>query len=209
MRTQAVEGMLNQIRSAQRSTSRDKQQGIDLSQIAVQDEKGGAKYAEYLFNYELPRVAQIATTLEKQASLGQEDSAYLLAMAHAMREKVASEAAQLLKEASCGCGCGDCSSSGDIADKLLDYAVKVSGVKKKYQSPDGGLNRKGRAHFKRTEGANLKRPVSSKQAKKSPKSAKRRKSFCARMGGMKKKHNIDCSKTPDKSICKALRKWDC
>lgn len=108
-----------------------------------------------------------------------------------------------------GCGCGDCGDSGDLADRLLDYAVKVSGVQKKYQSPDGGLNRKGRAHFKRTEGANLKRPVSAKQAKKSPKSAKRRKSFCARMGGMKKKHNIDCSKTPDKSICKALRKWDC
>lgn len=112
----------------------------------------------------------------------------------------------------CGCGCNSCESSkeADLRDlaamMLLD---KEAGVKKKYQSRDGGLNRKGRAHFKRTEGANLKRPVSKKQAKKSPKSAKRRKSFCARMGGMKKKHNIDCSKTPDKSICKALRKWDC
>jgi 8-oxo-dGTP pyrophosphatase MutT (NUDIX family) len=100
------------------------------------------------------------------------------------------------------------------AEALFDHmdemgSEKTSGVKKKYQDPKGGLNRKGRAHFKRTEGANLKRPVSKKQAKKSPKSAKRRKSFCARMGGMKKKHNIDCSKTPDKSICKALRKWDC
>jgi len=110
---------------------------------------------------------------------------------------------------SCNCGCGSCGSNEEI---YLDSAVdmlKISGVKKKYQAKDGGLNRKGRAHFKRTEGANLKRPVSKKQAKKSPKSAKRRKSFCARMGGMKKKHNIDCSKTPDKSICKALRKWDC
>ena len=101
-----------------------------------------------------------------------------------------------------------------VAEALFDHmdemgSEKTSGVKKKYQNPEGGLNRKGRAHFKRTEGANLKRPVSKKQAKKSPKSAKRRKSFCARMGGMKKKHNIDCSKTPDKSICKALRKWDC
>ena len=114
-----------------------------------------------------------------------------------------------------GCGCSSCASKKaekkanlkDIAADLL--LKKESGVKKKYQAKDGGLNRKGRAHFKRTEGANLKRPVSAKQAKKSPKSAKRRKSFCARMGGMKKKHNIDCSKTPDKSICKALRKWDC
>ena len=33
----------------------------------------------------------------------------------------------------------------------------------------------------------LKRPVSVKQAKRSPKAAARRESFCARMGGMKKK----------------------
>lgn len=86
---------------------------------------------------------------------------------------------------------------------------KEAGVKKEYQNPEGGLNAKGRAHFKRTEGANLKRPVSAKQAKNSPTSAKRRSSFCSRMGGMKSKHNIDCSKDPDKDICKALRKWDC
>ena len=114
----------------------------------------------------------------------------------------------------CGCGCGCSSYESPKVANLRELAAamlldKEAGVKKKYQARDGGLNRKGRAHFKRTEGANLKRPVSKKQAKKSPKSAKRRKSFCARMGGMKKKHNIDCSKTPDKSICKALRKWDC
>lgn len=209
MRTDAVESMLNEVRAARSTPSPAKQQQFDPTQVTVQDAKGSLKYAEYMFNYELPRVSQIVSSLEKQAALGADDSEYLLAVAHAMREKIASEAAQLIKEAGCGCGCGDCSDSGDLADRLLDYSVKVSGVKKKYQSADGGLNRKGRAHFKRTEGANLKRPVSKKQAKKSPKSAKRRKSFCARMGGMKKKHNIDCSKTPDKSICKALRKWDC
>lgn len=89
------------------------------------------------------------------------------------------------------------------------YAALYEGVAKKYQNPEGGLNAKGRAHFKRTEGANLKPPVSKKQADKSPKKAKRRKSFCARMGGQKEMHNIDCSKDPEKDICKALRKWDC
>lgn len=83
------------------------------------------------------------------------------------------------------------------------------GVKKEFQNPEGGLNKKGREHFKRTEGANLKPPVSKEKAKKSPKSAKRRKSFCARMGGQKKMHNIDCRQDPDKDICKSLRKWDC
>lgn len=83
------------------------------------------------------------------------------------------------------------------------------GVAKKYQAKDGGLNKAGRDHFKRTEGANLKPPVSKKAAKKSPAKAKRRKSFCSRMTGQKKMHNIDCSKDPNKDICKALRKWDC
>jgi hypothetical protein len=89
----------------------------------------------------------------------------------------------------------------------LDEII-TEGVKKKYQNPEGGLNAKGRAYYKR-KGHNLKPPVSKKQAKKSPKSAKRRKSFCSRMGGQKKMHNIDCRKNPDKDICRALRKWDC
>jgi hypothetical protein len=95
----------------------------------------------------------------------------------------------------------------NIIDNGLDHLSE--GVAKKYQNPEGGLNAKGRAHFKRTQGANLKPPVSKKAAKKSPKKASRRKSFCARMGGQKKMHNVDCRKNPDKDICKALRKWDC
>lgn len=91
---------------------------------------------------------------------------------------------------------------------LVDINAMLEGVKKAYQNPEGGLNAKGRAHYKR-EGHNLKPPVSSKAASKSPAKAKRRKSFCARMGGQKKMHNIDCRATPDKDICKALRKWDC
>ena len=99
----------------------------------------------------------------------------------------------------------------DIIVKAFTEAYRelAEGVAKKYQNPEGGLNAKGRAHFKRTEGANLKPPVSSTAAKKSPAKAKRRKSFCSRMGGQKKMHNIDCCKDPDKDICKALRKWDC
>ena len=53
-------------------------------------------------------------------------------------------------------------------------------VAKKYQNPSGGLNEAGRIYFKRTTGANLKRP--SKKV-----GNKRRASFCARMKGMKKK----------------------
>lgn len=49
-------------------------------------------------------------------------------------------------------------------------------VKKAFQNPKGGLNRKGRAFFKKTEGANLKPPVKKGD---NP----RRASFLARMAG--------------------------
>ncbi len=81
--------------------------------------------------------------------------------------------------------------------------------RKEGKSASGGLNAKGRASAK-AEGHNLKPPVSAEEAKKSPKSAARRKSFCARMQGMKSK--LTSAKTandPDSRINKSLRKWDC
>jgi hypothetical protein len=77
------------------------------------------------------------------------------------------------------------------------------------KNPKGGLNAKGRASAKR-QGMNLKPPVSRKQAKKSPKAAARRKSFCARMKGMKKKlTSKKTARDPNSRINKSLRKWDC
>ena len=80
-------------------------------------------------------------------------------------------------------------------------------VKKVHQNPEGGLNAKGREHFKRTEGANLKPPVSAKQAKKSPTAANRRKSFCARMSGVPGPMKDEKGRPTRKAL--ALRKWDC
>lgn len=80
-------------------------------------------------------------------------------------------------------------------------------VKKVYQNPEGGLNKKGREYFKRTEGANLKRPVSAKEAAKSPKAAARRKSFCARMSGVPGPMKDEKGRPTRKAL--ALRKWDC
>ena len=77
------------------------------------------------------------------------------------------------------------------------------------KSKSGGLNAKGRASAKR-QGMNLKPPGSAKQAKKSPKAAARRKSFCARMKGMKKKlTSKKTARNPNSRINKSLRKWDC
>lgn len=78
--------------------------------------------------------------------------------------------------------------------------------RKEGQSKEGGLNAKGRASYK--EGT-LKPPVTKKAAEKSETAAKRRKSFCARSAGQAKMHNISCSATPEKRICKARKRWDC
>ncbi len=87
-------------------------------------------------------------------------------------------------------------------------AKKVSFTKKD-KNPEGGLSEAGRKKAKKA-GMNLKPPVSSEEAKKSPKKASRRKSFCKRMGGMKKKlTSSKTAKDPNSRINKALRKWDC
>jgi hypothetical protein len=81
------------------------------------------------------------------------------------------------------------------------------------KNPEGGLNKKGVASYRREHpGSKLKTAVTTKPSKLDPdsKSAKRRKSFCARMSGMKKK--LTSSKTasdPDSRINKSLRKWNC
>lgn len=39
--------------------------------------------------------------------------------------------------------------------------------------------------------------------------AERQNRFCSRSEGQKDMHNIDCSETPDKPICKARKRWNC
>ncbi len=79
-------------------------------------------------------------------------------------------------------------------------------TRKAGQNPEGGLNAKGRASLK-AQGHDIKPPVSAAQAKKSPKAAARRSSFCARMGGMPGPMTDDTGKPTRKAL--ALRKWDC
>jgi hypothetical protein len=86
-------------------------------------------------------------------------------------------------------------------------AKSAAWQRKAGKNPEGGLNAKGRASYKAQTGGTLKPPVSAKQAKKSPKSAARRKSFCARMGGMPGPMKKPNGKPTRKAL--ALRKWDC
>ena len=79
--------------------------------------------------------------------------------------------------------------------------------RKEGKNPKGGLNAKGRASYKAETGGTLKPPVSAKQAAKSPKSAARRKSFCARMGGVKGPMKDSKGRPTRKAL--ALKKWNC
>lgn len=79
--------------------------------------------------------------------------------------------------------------------------------RKEGKSPTGGLNRKGIASYRRENpGSKLKMAVTGK-VKPGSKAAKRRKSFCARMSGMKGPMKKPNGKPTRKAL--ALRKWKC
>ena len=99
-----------------------------------------------------------------------------------------------------------------LLDSVFEKAKKKSkpfhGYNPNRHSRSGGLSAKGRAHFKRKTGANLKRPVTKNPSTLNPgsKAAKRRKSFCARMGGSKGPTSKDGKLTPKGA---ALKRWNC
>lgn len=79
--------------------------------------------------------------------------------------------------------------------------------RKEGKNPKGGLNAKGRASYNKATGGNLKAPAPNPKTKED---AGRRKSFCARMEGMKKKNTgSKAAKDPNSRINKSLRAWNC
>ena len=73
---------------------------------------------------------------------------------------------------------------------------------------DGMSQKSVNAYKRENPGSKLQTAVTG-NPKKGSKDAKRRKSFCSRSKGQKDMHNIDCTKTPDKKICKARKRWKC
>jgi hypothetical protein len=65
-----------------------------------------------------------------------------------------------------------------------------------------------KAYRRENPGSKLKTAVTG-DPKPGSKDAERRASYCRRSKGQQDMHNIDCSKTPDKAICKARRRWKC
>lgn len=71
-------------------------------------------------------------------------------------------------------------------------------TRKEGKNPSGGLNEKGRASL-RAQGHDIKRPQ--------PEGGPRKKSFCARMGGMPGPMKDEKGEPTRKAL--ALRKWKC
>jgi len=80
-------------------------------------------------------------------------------------------------------------------------AMKGCSIKNGCKSKAGGLTAKGRRMINKRTGSKLKAPQ--------PGGGKRKKSYCARSAGQMRMHNVNCSKTPEKRICKARRRWKC
>ena len=82
--------------------------------------------------------------------------------------------------------------------------------KKSGKNPTGGLNAKGVASYRRANpGSKLKMAVTTppSKLKKGSKAANRRKSFCARMSGVKGPAKKPNGEPTRKTL--ALRKWNC
>jgi hypothetical protein len=93
------------------------------------------------------------------------------------------------------------------------YGLAEDWQDSKHKNPDGGLTKSGVMAYRREHpGSKLQTAVTTKPSKLKPgsKAANRRKSFCARMGGMKKRlTSAKTARDPDSRINKALRKWNC
>jgi hypothetical protein len=88
--------------------------------------------------------------------------------------------------------------------ELEEAAVDAKG----HKSSTGGLTQKGRDAYN-AKGANLQAPVTTppSKLKAGSKAANRRKSFCARMGGMEGAMKKPNGEPTRKAL--ALRKWNC
>ena len=94
-----------------------------------------------------------------------------------------------------------------------DELYEAAWQKKSGKNKNGGLNKKGVDSYRREHpGSKLQTAVTTKPSKLKPgsKAAKRRKSFCARMKGMKKhRTGAKTKRDPNSRINKSLRKWNC
>jgi hypothetical protein len=101
---------------------------------------------------------------------------------------------------------------GKTPDDWIKEHIEESAAwqRKAGKNPEGGLNRKGIASYRRENpGSKLSMAVTTPPSKLKPgsKAANRRKSFCARMGGMEGPMKKPNGEPTRKAL--ALRKWNC
>ena len=98
--------------------------------------------------------------------------------------------------------------SGTIGEETIEEVAAWQ--RKEGKNPEGGLNAKGVASYrKENPGSKLQTAVTTAPSKLKPgsKDAKRRKSFCARMGGMPGPMKDEKGRPTRKAL--SLRKWNC
>jgi Domain of unknown function (DUF6321) len=103
-----------------------------------------------------------------------------------------------------------CSACGNKPCTCIDEAKTPAWSRKEGKNPEGGLNRKGIASYRAEHpGSKLSLAVTTKPSKLKPgsKAANRRKSFCARMSGMKGPMKDEKGRPTRKAL--SLRKWNC
>lgn len=94
------------------------------------------------------------------------------------------------------------------SDGMMEDWQKVN----KSDKTDGMSSKAVKSYRRENPGSKLKTAVTTKPSKlkKGSKAANRRKSFCARMGGMKKSRaSAKTKRDPNSPINKALRRWNC
>jgi hypothetical protein len=100
-----------------------------------------------------------------------------------------------------------------VNSKSKNYAMSEGAAawqRKEGKNPEGGLNAKGVASYRRENpGSKLQTAVTTEPSKLKPgsKAANRRKSFCARMGGMAGPMKDEKGRPTRKAL--SLRKWNC
>ena len=104
-----------------------------------------------------------------------------------------------------------CVKAGYEGDKTLSQFMEDWQKSNRKDGVDGMSQKSVNAYKRENPGSKLQTAVTTKPSKlkKGSKSAKRRSSYCSRSKGQKDMHNIDCTKTPDKKICKARKRWNC
>ena len=107
---------------------------------------------------------------------------------------------------------GSCMKEAYIAiGRLMVEKKTAAWQRSEGQNPEGGLNQKGVDSYRaKNPGSKLKTAVTTKPSKlkKGSKSANRRKSFCARMGGMRKRQKASNNTGKDR-LSLSLKKWNC